>query len=182
MKKYLFISSIILLSACTSVPQKLQLPENTSTTSFSNSSEQLSSVIGTKARWGGVIAQVTNNANNTMVEIVNFPLSSSMRPQEGDESLGRFRVYFNGMLDPMIYKKGRSVTAIGNVAAIETGKIGEQAYKFPVLVDADVHLWKKKNPNNNQFINRPFWGFQSPFFMGMGVHPRWNFHNPFIVF
>jgi len=79
-----------------------------------------------------------------MIEVVNMELSSaSSRPKATDQSKGRFRVYYKGLLDPVIYKEGRSVTILGTVKAPEEGTIGEQDYLFPVLHAEHIHLWKE---------------------------------------
>jgi len=163
MNKLLLASCVLLCTACASVPKKIALPENTNTVAFLEAKSVSTSVVGQTARWGGVIASVKNNADNTMVEIVSFPLNRNLRPKPGDETEGRFRLYFNGLLDPVIYKKGRSITAIGKVSDIEAGKIGEHEYQFPVLKDANVHLWKEIQRTDVNIIRQPAWYFD-PFY------------------
>ena len=154
--------SAIFLTGCSSIPEALQVPESTPLTNFSSvresiSLESVSSEQGKLARWGGVIAKVTNNANNSMLEVVHFPLKSSARPKPGDKTQGRFRVYFSGLLDPVIYKKGRSITALGNVITFEEGKIGEHEYNYPVLKASYIHLWKDIPNIDLRVTQNPFW-------------------------
>jgi outer membrane lipoprotein len=178
MTKYLLISCVLFLTACSSVPKKLELPENTNSVDFSKAQSPETNLIGQKARWGGVIASIKNNADNTMLEIVNFPLSGNLRPKQGDETLGRFKVYFNGLLDPVIYKAGRSITAVGTVSELENGKIGEHEYSFPVLNDASVHLWKKMKNVNVTSIHHPYLYHNDPYFWGGS---RYNYNRPVII-
>lgn len=166
MTKLLLASCVLLCTACVSVPEKLALPENTNTVNFS---EAKSGVVGQTARWGGVIASVKNNADNTMVEVVHFPLMGTLRPKQGDETQGRFRLYFNGLLDPVIYKQGRSITAVGTVAEVEAGKIGEHNYEYPVLKDASVHLWKKVQRVNVSVAHQPAWYFDPFYWAGANI-------------
>lgn len=173
MKKYLLVSCVLFLTACASVPKKLELPENTKSVEFSKAQSPEADFIGEKARWGGVIASIENNAETTMLEIVNFPLQSSLQPKKGDETLGRFKVYFNGLLDPVIYKKGRSITALGTVSELESGEIGEHKYNFPVLKDASVHLWKKADRVNVNLIHQPYWYYNDPYYWG-GSRQHYN--------
>jgi outer membrane lipoprotein len=149
--------SAVFMSGCSSVPKPLQVDENTSLTSFSTARENTSSEQGNLARWGGVIAKVTNNARNSMLEIVHFPLKSSARPKQGDKTQGRFRVYIDGLLDPIIYKEGRSITALGSVTASEEGKIGEHEYIYPVLKASHIHLWKDIKQVDVSVTHNPFW-------------------------
>lgn len=163
MTKLLLASCVLFCTACASVPKKLELPENTNIVEFSRAKSASNDVVGQQARWGGVIAAIKNNADNTMVEVVNFPLFGSLRPKQGDETEGRFRLYFNGLLDPVIYQKGRSITAVGTISEVESGKIGEHEYKFPVLKDASVHLWKKIESVDVNLIHQPSF-YYDPFY------------------
>lgn len=149
--------SAIFITGCSAVPKALIVPESTALTNFSAAQDNANSEQGNQARWGGVIAKVTNNANNSMLEIVHFPLKSSARPKQGDETQGRFRVYFSGLLDPIIYKEGRSITALGTVTISEDGKIGDHEYNYPVLKASYIHLWKDIQKVDVRITQSPFW-------------------------
>ncbi|XQW83778.1 Slp family lipoprotein [Thalassotalea piscium] len=160
MKSNLLFTIVLasILSACSNIPDKLQVAETTRLVPFESVKAETTANIGSSARWGGVIAKVTNNADNSMLEIVNFPLTTSARPKQKDETLGRFRVYFSGLLDPLIYKEGRSITALGTISAPEKGKIGEHEYLYPVLKAGYVHLWKNIQQVDVNIINSGYWG------------------------
>ena len=153
--------SAIFITGCSAVPKALEVPESTALTNFSAAQDNANNEQGKQARWGGVIAKVTNNAKNSMLEIVHFPLKSSARPKQGDETQGRFRVYFSGLLDPIIYKEGRSITALGTVTSSEDGKIGEHEYNYPVLKASYIHLWKDIQKVNVSITQSPFWNTPS---------------------
>ncbi len=158
LKKFILLSTVTLLaSGCVQIPDALQVDESTPLTEFAEVRNDAQQHVGTKARWGGVIAKVENRANNTMLEIVNFELKSSARPLVKDETQGRFRIYYNGLLDPVIYKKGRSITAVGNIAPSEQGMIGEHEYLYPVLNASALHLWKKVRKVDAYVFHQPFW-------------------------
>jgi outer membrane lipoprotein len=168
MKVLLLLVSVILLCACSSIPKKLQLPETTNLAEFS--AQQSNE--GNSARWGGVIAEVKNNADNTMIEVVSFKLTSSTRPKLDTETKGRFRLYYDGLLDPVVYQKGRSVTVIGKVQSSEEGKIGEHPYRFPVLKASHVHLWKKIQTVDVNIRPAPF--MYSPYYWRSPLPYRHN--------
>lgn len=151
----------LIIGGCAVVPEALQVPENKALTNFSMVRANSNAEQGNLARWGGVIAKVTNNANNSMLEVVHFPLKSSTRPKQGNETQGRFRVYFSGLLDPMIYKVGRSITALGDIATSEQDKIGEHEYTFPVLKASHIHLWKDIQQIDVSVTQDPFWSSPS---------------------
>jgi len=152
MKTLLLSVSTILFCACSSIPEKLQIPETTNLIPLSTQQSHE----GEMARWGGVIAQVSNNADNTMIEVVSFKLTPSTKPKRSTETQGRFRLYYDGLLDPIIYQKGLSITALGTIQSAEDGKIGEHQYKFPVLKASQVHLWKKVDHIDVKIIANPY--------------------------
>ena len=167
----LLIATLV-ISGCSSVPKSLQVPENTTLTKFSQVRENAANAQGNLARWGGVIAKVVNNADNTMIEVVHFPLKSSSRPKQGNETQGRFRAYFSGLLDPVIYKEGKSITALGHVSTSEQGKIGEHEYTYPALKASEIHLWKDIQPIDVQVTHNPFWYSPSYWHYPRTYYPR----------
>lgn len=143
MQKHVFFASLVLLlSGCVSVPESVQLPESTPLVSYQQVSIEPQSQKEKMARWGGVIANIENKADKTQLDIVYYPLRAYGRPVVGKESVGRFRVYVEGFLDPMVYQKGRSITFTGEFAGIEEGLVGEHVYKYPTLQAKGYHLWK----------------------------------------
>lgn len=175
MKSILIVSFALLMSACSTVPENLRVPEGTELTNFDIAKKQPTLVKGQQARWGGIIAGVENKADSSIVEIVHFDLKDSTRPKQEDKTQGRFKVVFKGLLDPMIYQQGRSVTALGLIAEQQNGKIGEFEYAFPVLRDAQIHLWKEiEKPDvviehDPFFYHHRYWGYPSYYRTGVVV-------------
>jgi outer membrane lipoprotein len=159
------LSGLLLLNGCATVPEKLQVSDNVPLVVFADVRAEPNLNVGLDARWGGVIAKVENQKERTMIEIVRFPLKKNMRPIVGTETEGRFRIYYQGLLDPVIYEEGKSITVLGTIANSEAGVIGEQEYLYPVLNTEKVYLWKEKN-NNNNLLYDPYW--YSPYY--------WNYY------
>jgi len=93
---------------------------------------------------GGEILQVTPKPSATEVEVLERPLGRQDRPEETDESRGRFIVVMDGFLDPAIYGPGREVTVVGDVEGVTPRPIGEVTYTFPLLRGRYLHLWPKR--------------------------------------
>lgn len=172
--KIMIITAFLsLLSACSLIPNELKTPENVVLVPYQavkNSPEAHQSKM---ARWGGVIAEVKNLADSTMVEVVNVDLtSSSAKPRNINESAGRFRAIVKGFLDPMIYQQGKKVTFVGTVAASQTDKIGELEYVFPVLIASGVYLWKDVEPSDTSL--------HAEFFMGRYYDPFYRYPFPYL--
>jgi len=160
MKKILMSSTILitfLMAGCATIPEKLQVNDNAPLVKFSDVRAQANVNTGLTARWGGVIAKVEVQKQRTLVEVVNFNLSSRAKPILKDETQGRFRFYQQGLLDPIIYKVGKSITVVGTVANSEQGKIGEQEYLYPVLNAEKIQLWKKTQRVDVNLIQQPLW-------------------------
>ena len=95
--------------------------------------------------WGGIIARTENRAETTVLEVVSYPLHRQ-EPQTRQANTGRFRLEVEGFLDPLDYRTGRQVTAVGSVTRMEEGRIGELDYNFPLLEAYSLHLWPDPPP------------------------------------
>ena len=187
MRKYLFcIVFAMFLGGCVAVPESVQLPESTPLLSYQDvvSSPQVSSstsapptsenTTNKMARWGGVVANIENKADKTQLDIVYYPLRDYGRPVVGKESIGRFRVYVDGFLDPMVYQRGRSMTFTGEFAGLEEGLVGEHVYQYPTLMAKGYHLWKDIDRIEIETISVwPFYHYARPF----GLRGRYGWHG-----
>ncbi|MFT4937652.1 MAG: outer membrane lipoprotein [Paraglaciecola sp.] len=131
------------LTGCSIIPEQLQLADGTNLLSYQDAASNSEQVLGQTARWGGVVAKIKNMSEMTIVEMVYYPLRSYGRPVSGDESIGRFRVYVNGFVDPMVYSVGRSVTFTGQFTGLQEGLVGEHKYVFPTIQSSAYHLWQE---------------------------------------
>ena len=161
------VGLVILLSACASYPDAVNVPEGTELTKFSEENRADVNKVGTLARWSGVIAGVNNGKKQTTLDILYYPAQDNGRPKTSGEPLGRYRAKVDRFLDPEIYKKGKSVTALGALQQKETGKIGDYEYEYPTIGDARIFLWPKlREPAKVEF----YYGWH-------GYHPRWHWYN-----
>ncbi len=170
-----FIALIMLsayLSACVTVPQSLRVDEGTELVTYQNALSAAQQSVGKQARWGGVIASIEHLSDQTRLEIVHFDLKSSSRPRVSDDSKGRFRLYVKAFLDPTIYKKGLSVTAVGNIAQAEQGKIDKFNITYPVLHSDAVYIWKKEVQVKPYMHRDPYWPYRPRYF-----HSPWSYYD-----
>lgn len=98
-----------------------------------------------------------------MIEIVHYDLRSYGRPLLSNQSVGRFRVYVDGFLDPMVFEQGRLVTFAGELNGVEEGTVGEHNYVFPSIKSSGYHLWKDiervEISNIHIFPYHSYWGW-----------------------
>lgn len=153
--KYLPLIACILLSACNSVPQKLAVPGNTQLTPYSPTAAA-DPTKPQQARWGGRIAAIENRADSSVLDVVNLPLHSSSRPQETDESQGRFRVYVQGFIDPQIYRPGRLLTVVGTIGVNEQIAVGKHLLEQPALYATALYLWQEPIKTETEFVYVPY--------------------------
>jgi outer membrane lipoprotein len=172
-KKFVVVAlSLMIMAGCASYPEPVRIADNVALTSFDNAMQQ--NVDFGTARWSGVIAEVSNKASQTRLEVVYFPSSENGRPKVSDQTQGRFVAYIKGFLDPMVYQPGKSVTVLGDLTRAEMGKVDEYDYRYPVIKDAKVYLWPKLEESRVEVIEawpmmRPYpyyWGY------GPGIRVR----------
>lgn len=176
-RSLLLIAFAVLLGGCVSVPESVQLPESTPLLPYEQINYQSDGSQGKMARWGGVIANVDNKSDKTVLDVIYHPLRNYGRPVLTKESPGRFRVYVDGFLDPMVYSQGRSITFAGEFSGIEEGLIGEHAYQYPTLQASGHHLWDEIDRVRIDTISvwpmHPFNRFAHPFGVRGGFY-GWN--------
>lgn len=147
----------LLLSACSIVPDELKVAEQTNLVSYQQALDKPEAVVGQTARWGGAIADVRNSDSGTIIEVVNFDLIHYGRPQTSDESDGRFLAVIDKFVDPLVYKKGRFITFVGQIETPKEGKIDEYKYLFPTLAVSGMKLWKEQRDSNVEIDYSPLW-------------------------
>jgi len=96
---------------------------------------------GSAVVWGGVIVSSENLPAMTRLEVLGYPLSSGLRPRMDRRPLGRFLVVVDGYLETATYRAGRRITVRGMVVEVVDGRVGEAAYRFPVLRAQRLYLW-----------------------------------------
>lgn len=141
-KRLILSGVVLLLSGCASFPEPVQLPPDSPTITYEQAAMDIEGNTGKFAQWGGVIASIENQSEKTLLEVVYHPLRGYGRPLLNRESVGRFRVYVNGFLDPMVYQRGRTVTFSGTLAGLEEGMVGEHKYFYPTLAAKGYYLWE----------------------------------------
>jgi outer membrane lipoprotein len=114
--------------------------------------------LGERVRWGGEILGVENQAAATEVAVYGRPLFNNAEPRpEGGEGV-RFIARFERFLDPAEYSAGKRLTVRGRLTSALTRKVGEYAYRYPVVEVEAHHLWPAYEPPPE-----PAW-FRDPYY------------------
>ncbi len=163
--RILSLVSLFTLAACSSTQPSLY---NTSADeiSYQQVMQDVNSYQGETVRWGGVIASRSNGEKFSELTIVQFPLARYGKPITTEQSDGRFVVYSENFLDPMIYEVGKLVTVIGQVKETQTQKVDQKTLTLPVIHLLDNHLW----PESYSQDSRPYNPKQDARFIGFGYY------------
>lgn len=180
MKRLLFVAMIMGLAGCSTIPESIQLEDDTNLLNYQQVSASPEQTSGSKVRWGGVIARVDNLKKNTRLEMLYYPLKGYGRPITSEESAGRFRVYIDGFLDPMVYKAGRLLTVTGDVGGSESGTVGEHEYVFPVINASGYHMWKNIDRVSVSTVGVGFGHWPGYYSSWYGWH-LWPYHQRMII-
>ena len=157
----------LLLAGCTAqIPQNIKQapPNDPSIEQVRNSSieDQIWQV-----RWGGEILEVENLENETRFTVLATPLTSGGEPKTTDNSGGRFIANVPVFLDPKIYATGRQLTVSGSVVRFEDRKVGEFAYRYPVVQADSYYLWPE--------VITPAYGYPYPGWYDPWYYDPWYY-------
>lgn len=161
-KQLLIVTVAALLGACASSPTIFN-QEIPGAPDLKQVNQNIDQYKGSRVRWGGVIASLKNQQDETWIELVQYRLDRRGRPVDGD-SQGRFFIKINGFLEPREYAIGREITAVGEITQTVTQTIGEHNYVYPVVAvsGGEFMLWNQLNAYRDPYPYRS--RFNDPFY------------------
>lgn len=165
----------VLLSSCMVPPPALR--QGGAFADIAVAQAQQHDLSGQRVRWGGTIAKVTPREKETCLEIVSRPLDDQARPEDSDETFGRFLACSSGFYDPDVYRRGREVTVVGTLQPAVAGKIGELTYYYPKVAAETVYLWPKRRLRKYVYEPiDPFWyPYYGPWPYGVWPYGGWRY-------
>lgn len=170
MKRYGFLMVALLsLNACTNLPPAI---ENAPAVDISYPQARSSGgrYKNQPVRWGGVVIDVQNEPQYSLVQVLAYPLSSDGRPKLDKVPEGRFLVKSGEFLDPAIYSKDTELTVAGILTGAEERKVGNKTVQMPEVSAQVIYRWPK--------YERSYYGY--PGYGYYGPYPRYRFgYYPF---
>jgi len=145
----------LLISGCTTIPEQL-MGEYSSLDPQGTSEKDLQ----TPVRWGGIILETRPEEDHTCFEVLSRQLQKSMRPADTDQASGRFIGCKPGFYDPEVFTKDREITVTGKIIYIDSRKVGEFDYSYPIVDIEFVSLWPKRRAR----VYYNTWGAYSPYY------------------
>lgn len=150
----LLLSLAWLTGACTSKPV-LPVPDNNPPVVAVQ--ENVDAYKDKYVTWGGIILDTQPGQNLTEIMILSKRLTSSTRPVEQDQSLGRFIAQSKQFLDPALYAKNREITVHGKITGQEKRKVGDYEYNYPIVDVESLYLWPPR-PEPDPYWYDPWYG------------------------
>ncbi|HSN23619.1 MAG TPA: Slp family lipoprotein [Methylomicrobium sp.] len=141
MKNRLFsVFYLFFIASCSTLPTEIEEPPAIDI-SYLQAIDNISQYKGAAVRWGGVIIDVLNEQNYSLLQLMAYPLNSYGRPQKNKPHEGRFYVKSSEFLDPAIYAKDQEVTAAGLLSGDKELTIGKKTLRLPIIDAKTIHLW-----------------------------------------
>jgi outer membrane lipoprotein len=171
MKRIFFIVSVALvLSACSPVLTREVMREGARDISFNQLREAPDAYKGKLFILGGLIAENRFSEKGSQIEALRVSVDSLGYLRGSERTQGRFLALYpksKGLLDPMVYKRGREITMGGEFVEVRKGKIDEMEYVYPVFEIREIYLWQEQKeyygPNYYYpYYYDPFY-YRSPF-------------------
>lgn len=110
---------------------------------------------------GGVIVETKLIEKGSQIEALFVPVNSSGYLRDYERHQGRFLAVYprsKGILDPLIYKKGREITLAGDFVEVRKGKIDEMEYPYPVFTIRQIYLF-------DEYKDYPYaWPYPYPYY------------------
>jgi len=149
------LTVILLISACsTHIPPEIKQPLDGSP-DVAQVRHQPDVYLSQKVRWGGIILNTENRQNTSELTIVAMPLADNGKPQNSDQSPGRFIAVIDEFMEPLVYSPERKITVTGQVLKTEKLKVGEFHYEYPVIKVDHYYLWPVEP--EKIYIDYPLW-------------------------
>ncbi len=171
MKPYLYLSCF-LLGACTSLPQAIKNVRVVDIP-YAQVTQNIDSYKDVPVRWGGVIIDVENEENLSLVQALFYPLNYLGRPQLDEPHGGRFVIKSTQFLDPVIYAKDKEITVVGTLNGSIERTVGKNVIQVPLLLSTVTHLWPEYY--HKDYYDYGGYGGRYAGFGGCGLHSCYGY-------
>jgi len=150
-KQLTVLLAVLLLTGCAHVISPNARNEADNSISFQALVHNPEKYTGKTVILGGRIIQIRRSGEETLLEVLQLPLDWRYQPEDSDVSYGRFMLLFKDYRDPEIYKKRRRITVAGKIIGGKVMPLDQREYTYPVIMPAEVHLWKDGNASSPRF-------------------------------
>ncbi|MSP28312.1 MAG: Slp family lipoprotein [Methylococcales bacterium] len=196
--KAIFLLLCLVLTACSSLPPAIENPPAFDL-AYRYAAQDTARYKTMLVRWGGVIAEVDNEQNASLVQVLLYPLNSYGRPMVDEQPQGRFVIKSSQFLDPLVYSQNSEITVAGTLTGSINRTIGKKTMSLPLVLSNTLYLWPMITYSDYYGYGYPYGGFgyggygsggfgygggfgyyNNPYYYGVprygwrgGYHPRW---------
>jgi len=175
MKWLTYILSLFLV-ACSSLPKTIQDPPSYDL-QLENVAGQSSDYVNKPIRWGGMIITVNNDDQQSLLQIVHFPLNGFAKPDVTRESQGRFLIQTEQFLDPEVYKFGRLATFSGIIHSEQQRLVDKKTLLLPVVEMTESYLWPKELSMSPYYNTHYFYPYNGYGFYGRRYYSPYRYYR-----
>jgi len=174
MKRHLISIFLLFLSACSNLPPAIEDPPLYDI-SYSQATQNIARFKDAPVRWGGVVIDVENEQNFSLVQILYYPLNSYGRPRLDKPNEGRFLIKSPQFLDPAVYTKDSEITVAGILKGDVERKVGNKTLRLPLISSTVIYLWPDYVPGNYYgYGGYGGFGFGYPYYGYYGYPYYWG--------
>jgi outer membrane lipoprotein len=156
-------TSVILTSCALTGDQAEMLPSGATAISYEQVKAAPESYNGQPATFGGKVLGARRLKEGTRIEILQLPLTDSLRPtMDLSKSHGRFVALQKEFLDPATVPPGTFVTVTGEMAGSITFPLDETEYTYPLMRINNLRVWTEDDEEPPR-IRRPIGPYWSPY-------------------
>jgi len=123
---------------------------------------------------GGVIVETKLTEMGSQIEALFIPVNASGYLKETSQYQGRFLAVYSrskGILDPLVFKKGREITLAGDFMGVRKGKIDQMEYAYPVFEIRQIYL-------HEEYQNYPYaWPYYPSYYP---YYSPYYYRSPFM--
>ena len=178
MKPYL-LSICLLLAACSNLPPLIENPPLYDI-SYSEATRNIAHYKDAPVRWGGVVIDVENEQNFSLVQVLYYPLNSYGRPRLDKPNDGRFLIKSPDFLDPAVYTKNTEITVAGTLKGDIERVVGSKSLRLPMISAKIIHLWPAYVPGNYYGYGGYGYGgfgYGNPYYGYYGYYPYYPYYR-----
>lgn len=139
MKQYLVILCLV-LNACSNLPLAIKDPPQFDV-SYTQAIQDIAKYKKAPVRWGGVIIDVENEQNFSLIQMLYYPLDGSGRPKTDKPNEGRFLIKSAEFLDPAVYTKDTEITVAGILIDDVERTVGKKVMRLPMILATTIYRW-----------------------------------------
>jgi outer membrane lipoprotein len=170
-KRYLLIAGFLLIApGCAGLSGQAEQDESHSPQiTYVQVKAAPESYNGQQVTFGGKVLGARRLKEGTRIEILQLPLTDSLRPTADlSNSQGRFVALKKEFLDPATIPAGTFVTVTGEMAGSITLPLDETEYTYPFIRINNLRVWDEDNEETPRFRRpigpSPYWGpYWSPY-------------------